>query len=349
MQYRKAGISQYTRRLIQALAQHCGPDLAIHALLDRRDRDRSWLPRAVIAQNLLTPAHHRFEAAVLPLELLLRIRSFDLIHFPDFVAFRGRFKKVVTIHDLYFMRYPEVMSADGARYYGRTAAAVARADAVITVSAFTRSELDVLLPAAAAKTSTILEAADQPPDATLSAAPEKRYVLFVGTFEPRKNLATLLQALVQTAADVRLTIVGEAGWSELGPAAIAQSLGVSERITFAGRVDDATLDRLLRGARALVLPSLSEGFGLPVLEAMSRGTPVICANSGALPEVAGEAALLHTPDDHATLAAHINMLWSDDTRYAELRALGLAQASRFSWTRAAEETLMVYRRIAQST
>ena len=114
------------------------------------------------------------------------------------------------------------------------------------------------------------------------------------------------------------------------------------RVQLAGRVSDAELDQLYREARMLVFPSLSEGFGLPVLEAMSRGTPVICSRTGSLPEIAGDAAVLVDPLDRPQLAQHMSHMWTDNGLHADYRARGLQRAAQFSWERAARETMAVY-------
>lgn len=376
MFYRRAGIANYTRRLVQALAaldDDGGVPLRTTVLLDRRDADLGWLPAGVHVRRTVTPAHHPAEAWTLPLELAaLSLRErIDVVHFPDFIACRGRFRKVVTVHDLYFLEHPQVMTPAAKRYYGGVAASVRRADCVIAVSQFTRSDVARLLPECLPRTHVVLEAADEAhtegafrelrrtpiaggredsprtPDAPrIEAVPP--YALFVGTFEPRKNMDTLLQALARTPEDVRLVVVGEAGWGESEPAAIARALGVSERVRFVGRVDDAALDRWYRGARMLVHPALSEGFGLIVLEAMQRGVPVVCSASGALPEVVGDAALLHAPRDADALASQMAALWNDPAARAELSRRGRARAAQFSWRAAARETRMVYR-LAQTS
>ncbi|MCX6017705.1 MAG: glycosyltransferase family 1 protein [Chloroflexi bacterium] len=344
MFYRRAGIANYTRRLVQALAALRDEPLRLSVLLDRRDHDTAWLPAEVRVVRIVTPAHHPAEAWTLPLELAVRdaFERIDVLHSPDYITCRGRFRKVVTIHDLYFLDHPEVLTPASAHYYGRVAQSAQRADRVIAVSAYTCADVARLLPAVLPRTHVVLEAADEPTTAaSVEALPP--YALFVGTFEPRKNLATLLNALARTADDVRLVIVGEAGWVESEPAALARALGLQERVHFVGRVDDAELDRLYRGARMLLHPALSEGFGLIVLEAMQRGVPVICSDSGALPEVVADAALLHAPRDAEALAAHIMVLWKDAAARAALGERGRARAAEFSWRRAAHETCMVYR------
>jgi glycosyltransferase involved in cell wall biosynthesis len=349
MHYRKAGITQYTRRLLRAMAALGAADVRLTALLDRRDVDTDWLPSGVVVQRTITPAHHRAEAFTLPLELAAGVarRRIDLVHFPDFIAVAGPFAKVITIHDLFFLKEKTVLDAASSGHYGQIGASVARARQIIAVSHAVAADVARLLPAAASKLAVVHEAADlyarsrTDAGAGLEPAP---YVLFVGTFEPRKNISTLLRALALTSTDMRLVIVGEAGWVDNAPGQLAHELGVDDRITFAGRVDDAELDALYRGARALLLPSLDEGFGLTVLEAMSRGTPVLCSDVPALREVGAEAALYHAATDAAALAAQLSLLWRNSELRADLAQRGRARTAEFSWERAARETLIVYRR-----
>jgi glycosyltransferase involved in cell wall biosynthesis len=365
MFYRKAGIAHYSRRLVQALAalsfasagsEAKGEGVVLRVLLDRRDADVAWVPPNVPIIRTVTPAHHALESLALPVELA-RL-PLDVLHSPDFVTCAGRFRKVITIHDLYFVEHPEVMSADGARYYSRARWSARQADRIIAVSEFTRQEIARLIPEATGRAAVVHEAADESGTEigqlgrkgirnahSLSrfARPDARFVLFVGTLEPRKNLVTLLRALARMPEEVRLIAVGAEGWGDAEPGRVAGQLGVSDRVTLAGRVSDGELDTLYRAAHAFAMPSLSEGFGLPVLEAMTRGTPVVCSRAGSLPEIAGDAALMHAPTDDAELAAHLGALWSDDALRAAYSRRGIERAGQFTWRKAAAETLRVYR------
>lgn len=351
MYYRKAGITQYTRRLVRAMFS-----TGVHQpflLLDRRDNNLGWVPAAARVVRAITPAHHRLERWALPLELrVLNLHHpFDILHSPDFITCAGRFKKVITIHDLYFMHNASVMDSAGAGYYHAVGRSARVADQVIAVSDFTKSDIVQLLGVPATKIMVVYEAADEPRSretisdgpAAAGNQPAEPYALFLGTIEPRKNLPTLLRALA-LAPGVRLVLAGAAGWGDDNLDALARELRVVDRLTFVPQVDDAERDRLLRHARCLVLPSLYEGFGLPPLEAMARGVPVICSNAGSLPEVVGDAAFMHDPLDHAALAAHLALLWSDPGVRDTLAAKGRAQQARFSWERAAGLTEAVYRR-----
>jgi glycosyltransferase involved in cell wall biosynthesis len=348
MFYRKAGISNYTRRLVQALASLDSP-IALRVLLDRRDDDAAWVPSNVKIARTITPAHHRFERFALPLELAQF--DFQLLHSPDFITSAGRFKKVITIHDLFFIEHPEAMSEDGKRYYSRVKWSAQKADAIIAVSYFTKKDILRLMPETQTnKVRVVYEAQDPKSFDALQQKSSPLYAsspfaLFVGTFEPRKNLKTLLRAMQTTPPDLKLVVVGETGWGNNEPTRLARELNVDERVHFAGRVSDEERDDLYRNTRVFVFPSLSEGFGLPVLEAMSLGAPVICGDAGSLSEIAGDAAVLVDPLDHESLARQITTMWTDEALRAEYARRGLARAKEFSWRKAAEQTLEIYQSV----
>jgi glycosyltransferase involved in cell wall biosynthesis len=178
----------------------------------------------------------------------------------------------------------------------------------------------------------------------------ERYVLFVGTLEPRKNVKTLLQAFAQVVAEtpqdgLRLVIAGGEGWGGEDYQATVGALKLRDYVHFTGYVEDDDLPELYRGALLFVYPSLYEGFGLPVLEAMACGTPVITSNCTSLPEVAGDAALLIDPTQPELLAAAIASVMHDGELRQSLRAKGLARAGAFTWDAVAEQTLALYRTI----
>jgi glycosyltransferase involved in cell wall biosynthesis len=178
-----------------------------------------------------------------------------------------------------------------------------------------------------------------------------RHLLFVGSEHPRKDLPTLLRALAELRreprfADVRLVKVGDPGSEEADfrrpVAGLVRALGLGDAVTFTGAVPDADLPAYYGGAQCCVLPSLAEGFGIPPLEAMACGCPVVVSTAGALPEVAGPAALTVPPGDPRALARALAALLDDPGARAALRARGLAHAARFTWERCARETLAVY-------
>jgi glycosyltransferase involved in cell wall biosynthesis len=202
------------------------------------------------------------------------------------------------------------------------------ADAVVAVSAFTRDELVELLDIPAERIRVVPNGVEPVFSPDGPSAPGD-YVLAVGTLEPRKNLARAVEAA--RLANVELRVVGAAGW------------GGVEVPGWAGRVSDDELAALYRGARCLVFPSLYEGFGLPVLEAMACGTPVVTTRGGATEEVAGGAAVLVDALDPSTIAAGIA---EADLRRDELRQLGLERAHSFGWSRSADLVEALWRELA---
>jgi alpha-1,3-rhamnosyl/mannosyltransferase len=266
-------------------------------------------------------------------------------------------RSVLTIHDLTLLLFPEWHPADRlATMVPAFEPAVARASHIITPSHSTRNDVLKLLPVEPERVSVVPEgiapiftprAADE---VALRLAPlglrGGEYLLFVGTVEPRKNLLRLLQAVEMTGPAVGpLVVAGGRGWHDAGIRGEVARLERAGRVRGLGYVPDDLRPTLLTGARAFVYPSLYEGFGLPPLEAMACGTPVLTSNVASLPEVVGDAALLISPEDVPGMAAALTRIWHDGTLRAELRARGLAQARRFSWERTARLTLDVYRTV----
>ncbi len=353
--YRRGGIASYTQRLATALA----PELAArgHVLIagySRRGQPILPARHGIRQPRLWTPPHNRFEQCVLPIELL---RTFPaLVHSPDFIPLTaGSWRTVSTVHDLDFVRHPDRLTPDAQRYYGQLATAVHTADAIIAVSWATRNDLVSLLGADAEAITVVHEAADplfQPPaarDMTIDAPSDttlpRRYFLMVGTIEPRKNHDMLLDAYAayRRATDdpAALVVAGAEGWHV---AATIARLKTEPGVVWRSEVSPTELLPLYHGATALLMPSWDEGFGLPVVEAMASGTPVVVSTAQALREIAGDAALVAAPDDERAWARAMTLLGSDPDRRAELRAKGYRQAAQFSWARAARETADVYER-----
>ena len=265
-----------------------------------------------------------------PVGLPRAVRGLDVLHCPTFRApLRSAIPLVITVHDLAVLRHPGTFN-QWSRQYSRLAVprVVRAARLIVAVSEFTRGELVELLRVPEEKIRVVHNgvAAVFTPDGP---AAEGDYVLAVGTLEPRKNLAAAEQAARRLGLELR--VAGEPGW---GDVAVDGWLG---------RVSDERLAELMRGARCLVYPSLYEGFGLPIAEAMACGTPVVTSRGGATEEVAGAAAVLVDPLDPGSIAAGIEQALG---RCAELRALGLERARAFSWRAAAAATWDVYREAA---
>jgi glycosyltransferase involved in cell wall biosynthesis len=179
-----------------------------------------------------------------------------------------------------------------------------------------------------------------------------RYILFVGTLEPRKGVSTLLQAFAilgpgQLDGDVKLVIAGGRGWGYAHLLSSQEALVLHNNVVFTGFIDEVDLPHLYRGALMFVYPSVHEGFGLPILEAMACGTPVITSTTSSMPEVAGHAAILVEPNIPEALAADITQMLRDDTQREELRRRGIGRAREYTWQAVARQTLRVYRTLAE--
>lgn len=274
-------------------------------------------------------------------------------------------QSVVTIHDLGYLTFPSTHTfARRLELHLTTLWSTRAAHRIIAISAATRADLirHYLVPPA--KISVVQHGVAprfqpvQDPE-TIAAVCARYgiaqgstgwpYLLYVGTVQPRKNLVRLIDAFAQVARGysasaprpLQLVIAGKKGWLTQAIEQRAVAAGVVERVHFVGYVADDDLPALLSGALAFVFPSLYEGFGLPVLEAMACGTPVLTSSTSALAEVAGDAALLVDPQDTQALAAGLAQLVDDAALREQLRQRGLARAAGFTWERCAVETLRV--------
>jgi glycosyltransferase involved in cell wall biosynthesis len=265
---------------------------------------------------------------------------------------------VLTVHDLVYRLFPAYHKR--LNYWFLNTAMplfVQRASALITVSESSKRDLIRLYGIPADKITVVYEAASavfQPaPTEQIAAAKARyglpeRYLITLGTIEPRKNLLRLvsaLSALRQKDPQLALVIVGRTGWLYQDLMRQLEELDDPRAVLLPGYVPDEELPAVLSGARALVLASLYEGFGLPILEAMACGTPVVCSNVSSMPELGGDAARYFDPQDTGQMADVIAEVLRDGDLRAEMRQRGLEQAARFSWQRAARETLEVYKRV----
>lgn len=266
---------------------------------------------------------------------------------------------VLTVHDLAIRRVPETFPALnrtlGWLVWSRLAR---RAERFVAVSQATRDDLVALLGVSRDRVSVVHHGVDKsfgPRGEAEVAAVRRRhglagdYFLAVGTLQPRKNLRRVVeafQALRKDHVPLSLAVVGPVGWGDSGLAARPQTTSPVDGVRYLGRVPDADLAALYTGATGLVYPSLYEGFGLPTLEAMACGCPVVASNRGALPEVVGQAGLLVDPLRTTEIEAAMRRLADDPEQRARLAALGHERARGFTWERAAEETLAVYLALA---
>ncbi len=234
-------------------------------------------------------------------------------------------------------------------------AAIRRARGLVCISESTRGELLARTPGVAAKATVAPLAAASDPgalsDAEARALPAPGFVLAVGTLEPRKNLPRLVDAYAGLAAELQarhpLVVVGAAGWRTGETLAALRSLG--DRCLTPGHVSDAALAELYRRCAVFCYPSLAEGFGLPVLEAMAAGAPVLTSNVSSLPEVGGTAAAYADPGDTTSIARELQALLEDPQRREALSRAGVARAAEFSWTRFAGQVLAALEQAAQAS
>ncbi|MBU0702637.1 MAG: glycosyltransferase family 4 protein, partial [Chloroflexi bacterium] len=287
---------------------------------------------------------------------VLRRIGADLVHGPVFVApLLAPCPAVVTIHDLSFIRFPDLFRPANRLYLtALTRLSARRARRLIAVSEHAAAESARLLGVSRERIDVIYHGVDpafRPLPADEVAAfrrrrrlPE-RFVFFVGTLEPRKNLARLVEAFARARdARIGLVLAGGKGWLYDELFARVEALGLSEQVIFPGYVTSEELPLWYNAATLLAYPSVYEGFGLPVLEAQACGTPVLTSNLSSLPEAAGDAAVMVDPYDVEALADGLNRLLTDESLRNDLRAAGLARVGQFTWSRAAQETVRTYRR-----
>jgi glycosyltransferase involved in cell wall biosynthesis len=363
--HQSAGLSRYATRLIEHLWREQRERVALtlfynahsgHALpptlgeIPTRTVNQGqyrWRLGALASQRLGTP---NYAKAILPPQ-----NGSILYHATEHLLPRLPCPTVLTVHDLIFERYPEHHTATNRAFLKQAMPTFVRAAThIIAVSEQTKRDLMELYATPAGKITVVYEGIDAgfspaAPDAVERIrgiySPERPYLLMVGTLEPRKNHLAAVRALARLKAagrPHRLLIAGGQGWLFDEIRRQIDSLGLQDDVRFTGYVPDAELPALYSGAACLLLPSLYEGFGFPVLEAMACGTPVVCANVSSLPEIAGDAALLVPPTDDEALAAAVAQILTEPELAVNLVRAGFEQAGRFSWSRCAEQTVAVY-------
>jgi glycosyltransferase involved in cell wall biosynthesis len=356
---RPVGAGVYTIAMARELAARDDIDLV---LVTRRADTERWpviAPGAevhALAPNR-RPARLVWEQAAGP-GIARRLRP-DVWHAPHYtMPLRSKLPTVVAMHDLTFFDHPEWHERSKVVYFRRMmTAAAARADAIITGSHDAADRLRARLRPSAEIVvihhgvdherfaSGAGEAADHAALARHGiSAP---YIAFASTIEPRKDVPTLVHAFARIAAahpDVRLVLAGGDGWGVAEARAAIASSGVATRVVRPGYLDDATLAALFRRAAAVAYPSLAEGFGMPALEALASGAPLVTTSGSSLDEIVGDAALLVPPADAPALAHALARLLDDEALATRLRAAGPARAATFTWERSVAAHVEVYRR-----
>jgi glycosyltransferase involved in cell wall biosynthesis len=358
------GAGVYTIAVARGLAERA--DIDLHLLARQSDGER-WpmlVPGAVVHTEVPDRRVLRLAWEQTGAERIARAVNPDVWHGPHYtMPLRSPVPAVVTIHDLTFFDHPEWHERSKVIYFRRMIRAAAkRAAVLICVSEYTAGRLralcdpqgEVLVIPHGVDHSRFNPNGNVDDDLALLAAHgiTPPYLAFAGTIEPRKNLPALVAAFAKVSAahpEVRLVLAGGDGWgTKATRAAIAES-GVATRILRPGYLAGETLVALFRHAAAITYPSLEEGFGLPALEALACGTPLVTSAGTALGEVAGDAALLVSPTDEAALAAALATVLDDPATAARLRAAGPARAAQFTWAASVENHASAYRRAANAS
>jgi len=362
---RETGNETYTLSLIRALLalppdERRGLDFVLYATQPERLAAR-LNPHHAVRIRRIWPAPSPLRIPFAMPTATVRDRA-ALLHVNYVAPPVGACPHVVTVHDISYDIYPGFFSPRD-RWMLKTLVPLTmrRAAAIITVSQHAKAEIMARYGLPADKISVTYEAAGeqfQPvADPAARLAVRQRlglpahapYFLALGNLQPRKNIGRLIEAfaLARQAPELaatRLVIAGKALWRESEIYAAVQQAGLMDVVHFPGYVEDADLPALYSDALAFVYPSLYEGFGLPPLEAMACGAPVICSNAASLPEVVGDAALTMNPTDVGALANALRQVAAAPALRAQLSQQGKARAAQFTWRRCAQETLEIYRR-----
>jgi glycosyltransferase involved in cell wall biosynthesis len=301
-----------------------------------------------------------WEQTALPLQIInLKI---DVLHSPHYTTpIIKNCKSVVTFHDMTFYLFPEMHEKSKVILFKSMIQYSSLAtDKIISVSQSTSTDIAKILNIAPTKICTVLSAAN--PKYILQdtnhieqvcskySLIQKRYLLFVGALEPRKNIPLLIKAyskLVKEFPNIPLVIVGKKGWMYQSIFELVESLDISSEVKFLGYVDEDDLVTLYSGAKVFIYPSTYEGFGFPVLEAMQCGTPVITSNTSSLPELTGDSALLINPNNVDDLLTAMRSILINDSLAKELSVKGLSRATLFTWKNTAIQTLNIYQSLAK--
>jgi glycosyltransferase involved in cell wall biosynthesis len=361
-----AGIGSYVRYLVEALLAQDTSDRFTLLSSGRVTAERPFpAGENVRGQSILVPDRYLnilWYRWRMPIPATIFCGPTDIYHGPDFVLppLGRRVRKVVTIHDLAFLEHPEYAVPSLAAYLQKVVPeAIAEADIVATVSQevsrtlithfHTPEEKLAVIPNGVAPhfrriTDPILLSATQHKFAL-----KHPFVLAVGTMEPRKNHLGLIKAFYQAQQKKKgpamLAIAGGPGWLYEETRKLVEDLQLEKKVRFLGRVSDLELITLYSMADIFAFPSFFEGFGVPPLEAMACGAPVITSNTSSLPEVAGDAALLVDPTNTEALANAILRLLEDEQLREDLRQKGYERAGQFSWAASAQKMLAVYQRL----
>jgi glycosyltransferase involved in cell wall biosynthesis len=358
------GIGTYIRNLLRQLARIDGQ--TDYVLLSRaQDMDVA----AQLGPNfraVLEPSPNYSLREQLHVPWVLRRERPDVFHAPHYVLPPAvTCRSVVTIHDCIHLMFPQYLPNKMAYAYARASmwAAVKRSDRILTVSEASKRDILHFFNVAPEKIVVVYNAIDDhfwltPPDDEVARVSERyqldhQFVLYVGNIKPHKNLVRLIESFAELRRtgfeELKLLIIGDEISKLPSLRRAVHGHKLHKHVRFLGYVSDDTLRVLYRLAALFAFPSLYEGFGLPPLEAMASGTPVVASNQSSLPEVTGDAAVLVDPYDVASIVDGMRRVLSDPTLAADLRRRGPERAREFSWSRSVEQTRTVYEQVGHSS
>ncbi|MFI5053125.1 MAG: glycosyltransferase family 4 protein [Acidimicrobiia bacterium] len=352
----RTGVGEVVAGLVEALAAHREVEVAAYAI--------TWRGRASLSSCL--PAGVRAATAPLPARLVRAgwmradhpsierwTGAVDIVHATNYVPPPSRSPVLVSVYDLGFVHFPELCTPDALQYPTLLQRGLARGALVHATSDFVADEVRAEFDLPADRVVRIYPGVPQTASGDSAAgqlvAGAPRYVLALGTIEPRKNLPLLVDAFDQIAAldpELFLVVAGQDGWGTDAFVAACDRAAHGSRIRRLGYVSAGERRDLLAGAQVLAYPSKYEGFGFPPLEAMAVGVPVVATRAGALPETTGDAALLVDPDDRDELAGALHQVLDDNTLRATLVDRGRSRARQFTWAAAVDRFIELYRRLA---
>ncbi|MDQ6910030.1 MAG: glycosyltransferase family 4 protein [Actinomycetota bacterium] len=355
---KKTGVGWYTHELIDAVARRSpGSELVVFPISWRTARtlhlDPPHRPNVKVARRM-APARPLWalwdRVPFPPVEWLVGCNVF---HATNFLSPPSRkIPTVVTVHDIGFVRDPESVTPAIRRMAKLLPTVLRRASVIVAVSNFTRDELAWWMPEISDRIRVIPNGSHgrlAPRSGTGAGRKGAPYALMLGTLEPRKNVQLALDALAvlrKEGSNLRLVLAGAASSAlKVGPLLDERGLGPSD-VTITGYVDDARMAELVSGASMLVFPSLYEGFGMPLIEAMEAGLPIVAVRAGATPETVGDAGVLVEPGDPGAFADAMSRVASDESLRAELVTAGHRQATQFTWDRAADLAIEIYEELA---
>jgi glycosyltransferase involved in cell wall biosynthesis len=346
---RSAGIARYGAGLVDALAEGLASEHEFHIyVMPGLELPENWTSRPNLFFHRMWRRYTRWNVLIGGLEVVRRRLDY-WISTAHTVPAWSRCPRVLMVHDLFALEHPEWLQEGHADFYRRTLpSSIKKADLLLANSDATRAQLRELLDVADSKIVVTplgpgnrLDSVGEAPD---SGCHHGRFIFTLSTLEPRKNLVRLIEAFARVKSkpnreDLRLLIGGGKGWGSDAVAGAIEQFGVANSVTLLGYVPDSDLPALFRDCVFYICPSLQEGFGMPVLEAMLAGAPVLCGATGALTEVGGAAARYFDPQDVNSMAWAMDEALSRPEERAQWAGRGRAQAGQFSWERTARLTI----------